>query len=495
METQSPATESLVSRASKGAFWAFTSNITASAISFVATAVLARLLAPKDFGLFGMAVLVTGIVRLFGNLGLGGALIQKKEVTQEGLSTVFWVNLLAGTGLTFLCIAVSPLAAWFFRETAVQSMLLLLSCTFFVSSLSSVHATLVQKELRMKQMAVIEVSSRFLGALAKLIAAFCGFGFWSFALGMIVDRVVKTVGFLLVLPWSPSFVFSQARFHEFFRFGRNLFGNSLLNYVHMNVGSIVIGRALGVELLGFFQMAYNLPFLVLDYVSSSIGAVSFPLFSKLQDDNERLAKGYLRIVRCIALVTFPTLAGLAFCAEDFVLVVYGPRWLPAVVPLQFLCVNAALASINSLVTPLMNAKGRPDLGFKYSCLRLPLTLLAIICGARFYGILGVVWGMLLIEVLSVFLIVIAFRLVEYRVGDYFRCLLPSTIACLLMIATLVLVNQSFLLDYKPLLRLLFNALLGASVFGAIVFTFFKTDWLEATNFVRQILRKRKLDTA
>ncbi len=492
MENQNPAAESLVSRASKAAFWALSSNITASAISFVATVILARMLAPKDFGLFGMAVLVTGIVRLFGNLGLGGALIQKKELTEEELSTVFWVNLISGTGLTFICIVVSPLAAWFFRESAVQSILLLLSCTFFVSSLSSVHATLVQKELRMKQMAVIEVSSRLLGVLTKLTAAFYGLGFWSFAIGMIVDRFVKTGGFLLVLPWRPSLVFSKARFHEFFRFGRNLFGNSLLNYIQGNAGSLVIGRALGVEWLGFFQMAYNLPYLILDYVSSSVGAVSFPVFSKLQDDNERLAKGYLRIVRCIALATFPALAGLAFCAEDFVLFIYGPRWLPAAAPLQILCVGAALASINSLVAPLMNAKGRPDLSFKYSCVRLPLTLITIVCGASLHGILGVAWGMLLIELLSVLLIVIAFRLIEQPVGNFFRSLLPSTIACLLMIAVLVLLNQLFLMHWETqLLRILFNSVVGACIYAAIVFTFFKADWMEAASLVGQVLDRRK----
>ena len=213
-ETETPPPESLTSWASKGAFWALVSNITVSAVSFVGTAILARMLDPQDFGLLGMAVLVTGIVQLFGNLGLGGALIQKKDVSQESLSTVFWVNVITGTALTLICIAVSPLAALFFRQSAVQSILMLLSCTFLMSSLSSVHNTLVYKDLRMKQLAVIEISTRFIRVLVMLMAAFWGFRVWSIVIGIVVERFFKTAGLLLVFPWKPSLVFSRTKFNE-----------------------------------------------------------------------------------------------------------------------------------------------------------------------------------------------------------------------------------------------------------------------------------------
>lgn len=491
-ESETPPTESLTSRASKGAFWALASNITVSAISFVGTAILARMLDPKDFGLLGMAVLVTGIVQLFGNLGLGGALIQKKDVSQESLSTVFWVNVIAGTALTLICLAISPLAALFFRQSAVQSILMLLSCTFLMSSLSSIHNTLVYKDLRMKQLAVIEISTRFIRVLIMLTAAFWGFRFWSIVIGIVVERLFKTACLLLVFPWKPSLIFSRTKFHELFKFGRNLFGDGFLNYLNQNMDFIVTGRALGVDLLGFYQMAYNLPFLVRGYITDSIGTVAFPVFCQLQDDNERLAKGYIRLVKFIAMATFPLLVGLAFCADDFILVVYGSKWLSAVAPLKILCFSAALASIHTVVTPLLNAKGRPGLSFKWNCVRLPLTIIAIVSGAKLCGILGVAWGMFFVEALSVVLILIAFRLIEQRLSDYFRCFVPSVAACILMILAIVLVNQPFLLGgVLPVWRLSVNFVLGGSVYISTVSMFFRNDWADFKTFVRQLVKKKK----
>jgi PST family polysaccharide transporter len=492
LDNQNPAAESLTARASRGAFWALASNIAVSAVSFAGTVVLARLLDPRDFGLLGMAVLVTGIVQLFGSLGLGGALIQKEEVSREGLSTVYWVNLAAGAALTLICLGISPLAAWFFEEDAVQGLLVLLSFTFFISSLSSIHTTMLYKDLRMKQLAVIEISSRFLRVAVMLVAACLGMGFWSLAIGMVVERILKTGGLLLVFPWTPAFLFSWAKFQTLFRYGRNLFGNNFLTYLNRNMDFLITGRVLGVELLGFYQMAYNLPFLLLQYVSDSIGSTSFPVFCKLQHDNQRLAGGYLRIVRCIALGAFPVLAGLAYCAEDFIHVVYGPRWLPAVTPLRILCLGAALASIHSVVTPLLNAKGRPEISFRWNAVRRPLTGIAILGGARGLGLAGVAWAMLVVEVVSVVLVGIALRLIEQDLGAYFRSLVSSTVACAMMLGVLLVLNQPFLFgSWAPVLRLVANTAAGVGVYTATVYLFFRADLMELMAFMQQMIRKSR----
>jgi O-antigen/teichoic acid export membrane protein len=482
--------ESLTKTASRGAFWALTSNIAVSAISFVGTAILARILDPKDFGLLGMAVLVTGIVQLFGNLGLGGALVQKKDASQESLSTVFWVNVIAGSILTIICVAAAPLAAMFFRETAVKNILILLSCTFLISALSSIHSTLIYKEIRMKRLAVIEIVGRLLRVGIMLIAAFCGLKFWSIVIGMIVERVFKTIGFFIALPWKPSLVFSKEKFKEFFKFGRNLFGDGFLNYLNQNMDFIVTGRVLGVSLLGFYQMAYNLPFLVRGYINDSIGSVSFPVFCKVQDDHDRLVRGYLRIVKFIAMVTFPLLAGLAFCSEDFIRVVYGPKWLPAAQPLQILCFGAMLASVHTVITPLLNAKGRPDLSFKWNCVRLPLTIIAIFIGAKINGIVGVAFGMLIIEILSIILIIITFRLIQQNIKNYFISFFPSVMGCLTMVIILCGIRTSCFTKIA-LLRFTCNVFIGIACYFASIFLAFRNEGEEFIKYIQQTFKNRR----
>ncbi len=154
--------QSLTRQASRGAAWSLASNISVSAISFLGTAILARILTPKDFGLMGMAVLVTSIVGLFGNFGLSAALVQKKDATDEDYSTAFWVNCAAGVALMIICVLGAPLAGFFFHEKAVQWILIFLSINFIFAALCSVQSTILLKRVHMKPLAIVEVVGRIL---------------------------------------------------------------------------------------------------------------------------------------------------------------------------------------------------------------------------------------------------------------------------------------------------------------------------------------------
>ncbi len=477
--------ESLTRQASRGAAWSLASNVAVSAISFIGTAILARMLTPKDFGLMGMAALVTSIVSLFGNFGLGAALVQKKDATEEDFSTAFWANCATGAALMFICVIGSPLASLFFHEKNVQWILILLSFNFMLAALCSVHSTRILKRVHMKPMALIEVGGRIFRVGIMLVAAFCGMSFWSIVIGMIVERLFKTVAFIILDPWRPGYIFSMQKFREMFRFGRNILGGEFLAYLNVNMDFIVTGRVLGADLLGFYQMAYNLPHLLKDYVSGSIGTVAFPVFCKVQDDNDRLVKGYLKIVKFIALATFPVLAGLVFTAHDFIFVAYGERWLPAVVPLQILCFCAAFASVNSIVGFLLYAKGRPDLGFKWECVRLPATIIAILIGVHFGGIVGVAWGMLVIEFFSIVMVWLIFRILNNSFSRYWSAILPATVACGVMTGALVSINGIHLINgMTPWLRLITEFVVGTGIYVLVIVFGFKTVFKEAVDFVK-----------
>ena len=482
--------ETLTRQASRGALWSLTSNITVSAISFVGTAVLARMLEPKDFGLIGMATVVTGFVTLFGNFGLGAALVQKKDVTHEDLSTAFWANCAAGLLLAVVCILVSPLAALFFRENAVQWVLICLAFNFVLSALPSVHSTLIYKRIQMKPLAVIEIGSRIIRVVVMLIAAFCGLRFWSIVIGMIVERIFKVIGFFILDPWRPTRVFSKQRFQEMFRFGRNILGGGFVGYFNQSMDLIVTGRMLGAGLLGFYQMAYNLPNLVKDYINDSVGAVSFPVFCKVQDDNARLTRGVFRIMAFIALASFPVLAGLAFTARDFILVVYSEKWLPVAVPLQILCFYAALACTNAVIGPLLNAKGRPDLSLKWGLFRLPATIIAILLGVHFGGIVGVAWGVLIVQVISLAMVYQAFQIIRGDFREYWNAIYPAAAACVMMIGALIIINRIPVFhELSAWLRLMIEFFIGGAVYTATIIFGFKETFEEFLNFARSLIKK------
>lgn len=474
------ASESLTQQASRGALWILSSNIAVSGISFVGTAILARLLTPKDFGLLGMANLVTGAVALFGRFGLGAAIVHKKDVSHQDLSTAFWANTAAGTILALTCVLISPLAALFFGEKVVMWVLIALAMNFVLTAMCSVHSTLIYKRIEMKPLAVVEIASRSIRVGVMLVAAFAGLSFWSMVLGMIVERFFKTLAFFVIERWRPTFFFSVQRFKEMFRYGRNLFFGGFVGYLDQNIDFILTGRLLGAELLGYFQMSYNLPTLLRQYLNDSVGVVSFPVFCKIQDDNERLVRGVTKIIRFIAVGVLPILAGLSLTAHDFILIVYGKKWLPAVAPMQILCFGAALTSINTVISPLFNAKGRPDIDLKWSLLRLPAMILAVFIGVELGGLVGMAWGETIVEVLSLMMVYQAFRLLNEDLKPYFYALLPGGTSTLVMVIALLLLNQlPWLSQTLPFVRLLIDVACGALIYTATLAFGFRETFADA----------------
>lgn len=477
------AKENLTQQASKGAFWGLSSNLTVSAISFVGTAILARILSPKDFGLLGMAGLVTGVVQLFGNLGLGAALVHKKNIDDEYLSTAFWSSLLVSVGLVVASIIIAPFASLFFNEPAIKWIIMLLSMNFIISSFASVHRTLLCKDVKIKKIAVVEIVSRFMRVIIILVCAFFGMRFWSIAIGMIAEVILKTTLFIAITHWMPVFQFNNTKFKELFKYGKNIYGQDFLAYFSQNMDFIVTGRLLGAKLLGFYQFSYNLPYLIKTYVQDGIGPVAFPVFSKVQDDNDRLARGFLNAVKYISMITFPLMFGLAFCAEDFISVVYGARWIPAAGPLKLLCFSAALASVHCISSSLFNAKGRPDIGLKWGLFALPVTIVSVILLSR-WGIVGIAGGMLFVELLTIFITYIATRLLNIRFKNYLIALLPAIYSSLSMITALCFISYKAFTINNIYCRFACNILVGGIVYIVSLFVFYKKDLVSAIGLIR-----------
>jgi len=202
---------SLTQTASRSVFWSLFGTLGVSALRFVSTAILARILMPEDFGIIGMAMIFTGIVTLFGKLGMGAALVQRKEIDQEYLSTAFWTGLAVGVLLSLMAIATAPLIALFFKEPILRVIVMWLSINFIFSALASIHATLLHRELNFKSLSIIEITSTIVRITFILTCALLGMGVWSIVIGMIADRVLKTFLIIRKVQWIPSLKFSAKK--------------------------------------------------------------------------------------------------------------------------------------------------------------------------------------------------------------------------------------------------------------------------------------------
>lgn len=378
----------LTQKTAKGVIWAGSSSAFSTILNFVILAVLARLLFPSDFGLMGMIVPVTGFVILIADLGLGVAIIQNQDITDEQLSTFFFLNIILGIALCCVVYFSSGLVALFFKESELISLLKIMSFSFIIMSLGQTFRTLLQKWMDFKTLFKVEVSGIIIYGICSITFAIKGFGVWSLVYGFLIRQVGETVLLWIVTPFRPQLVFSLQKIKNLMNFGIYVFGERIINYFKRNLGHIIIGRFLGAQVLGYYVLAYQLMLFPVSKISGVVTKVTFPAFSVVQNDNKKIRDGYLKVVKYISLVTFPMMAGLFAVAPELITMIYGAKWRSTILVLQILCVVGALQSIGTTVGTVLYAKGRPDIGFKWNCIAICCYALAFLFGIR-WGIVGV----------------------------------------------------------------------------------------------------------
>jgi O-antigen/teichoic acid export membrane protein len=378
-------------RVLRGVAWKTISAVVLQ-VSRIATAVvLARLLAPHDYGVAGMVLVASSLVVIFSDLAFGAALVQRKSLTEHDRSTVFWTNVGAGLVFTLAGIALSGPVADFYGEPAVQPLFAAFSVTFFVTALASTHGALLNREMNFRSLELRQMLSYIAGAVVGIGAAEHGAGAWALIAQQITIAVASTILLTLFSPWRPRLLFSVASLRSMAGFSGRVFGTRLLFYLNRNVDNILIGRFVGSAALGAYSMAYNVMLMPFSNIASPVQEVLFPAFSRMQDDPGRIAAAWLRVNRIVGAISIPALVGLAVVAPEFVAVVLGDRWRSATVVIQILCWVGLLQSLQRLNSSILEARDRTHELVKYSVVVFVASLLGFIGGLH-WGIVGVATG-------------------------------------------------------------------------------------------------------
>ena len=311
--------------------WSASAQIAQLLMQVLITAILARLLTPSDFGLIAMVAVFSAFVAVFSNFGLTSAIIQKKEVSDETLSSTFWVNVGLGALLTIALAASAPLVAAFYSEPRLTPLVVFISTTFFITSFGSVQTALLTRSMNFKALAVINICALGISGAISVFLAFSGYGVWSLA-SLTVLSVFLTVVFTWIYSrWVPHFSFRLQRVKGLLRFGANVTGFSFFNYFARNADNLLIGKFLGAAPLGFYNLAYNLLLFPITNISNVIGNVMFPALSKVQHDKQMVRETYVTANRYIAAICFPLMIWVLVTAPQLIRVVYGPKWVGAIV--------------------------------------------------------------------------------------------------------------------------------------------------------------------
>lgn len=455
-------------QAASGLKWTAVSQASRLGAQLLGVLTLTRLLPPSDFGLVAMAAVVTGFASLFRDFGTAAAIIQKPDPSPQLLDSVFWLNMAFGTGLAVLLGLFAPLIALGFAEFRLKEVLWVLALTFPIVSLGAVHQALLEKTSRFRPLAIVETVAAFVSLAGAIWVARAGWGVFSLVLQTLLAAFLTTAGLWMVSQWRPFFRWDAQEIRGVMIFSGNLVSFNVFNYFIRNVDNLLIGRFLGASDLGYYAMAYRLMLWPLQNISSMVGRALFPVFSRLQADQDRLAGAYVRATAAITLVTAPLMFGFFVLREPFIAVALGERWQPVAGVLAWLVPVGLLQSISTSVGALYLATGRTDVMFKWGIAAGLLAVPALIIGLQ-WGITGVAAAYALASLLLFWpSLTIPFRLVGLRVGDVLLRLMPSLATAAVMALVVVALTAAWPANTdNPLLRLILLATVGVVVYGGI----------------------------
>ena len=362
-------------------------TIAAQAIKFLLNLAfimaLARLLTPKDFGLYAMVTTMMGFLWIFQDIGLSTATVQRQQISHTQVSNLFWVNVGVGSLVTLVVAASAPVIAWFYREPRLVGITLALSITFLLTTSAVQHIALLNRQMRFGAIATIEVTCVLGGYLTGIVMALSGYGYWALVGANLMQVVIRLVLSWLISGWQPRLFSRNAQTRQLLSFGANITIGNLINTLARGLDNVLIGRFFGPVAVGLYSRASILLMRPLEQFTIPINSVLVPALSRVQTEPERYRRTFLRVYEALALVSFLFTGILLALARPLTLVVLGPKWEQAIPIFAGFTIAAIWVPLTGASTWLFQTQGRGKDWLFASLLCSTITIAAFIVGLPF----------------------------------------------------------------------------------------------------------------
>jgi O-antigen/teichoic acid export membrane protein len=349
---------------------------------------LARLLTPEDMGLVTKVMAIVGFMTLFKDLGLSMATVQREEIDHAQVSALFWVNVAFSLLAGVVTAALAPLIAQFYQDARLIPITLALAAGIALGGLGTQHAALLQRQMQYSKLAACEILSQFIGVSSAIAAAWQGAGYWALVIYPLVVAIMLSLSVIVVCGWLPGRPRWAKGTDEMLRFGGNLTGFGLINYMARNFDNILIGKYVGTAQLGLYAKAYQLLVLPLNQINEPIRSVAVPLLSQLLDTPERYRRTYLKILQKLMLITMPLVIYMIATADWLIAILLGEQWQQATPIYVCLGFSGLLQPVASSAGWLFISQGRTDRMFRWGIMSTVLTISSFCIGLPF-GAIGV----------------------------------------------------------------------------------------------------------
>ena len=381
----------LKNAALNSAKWTTVEKFFVQVLQFVIQTILARLLAPADFGIIGMISVFLIVSQQFLDSGFSIALIRKQDCEKKDYSTAFYFNIFVGLIFSVFFFFISDSIAVFYKMPDLSLFTKVLGLNLFLLSLSIVQKTIYVKKFDFKSIAINSILSISISGFVGILLAYNGYGVWALITQMLLNSFIASLIFWIHSSWRPQWVFSIPSFKYMFSYGSKLLLTGIISSVMSNVTSLIIGKRYTSSDLGYYTRAEKFATVPSMALFGIFQSVLYPLFSSVQDNNDELIKVQKRVLQCSSCLLFFLMLLLCVLARPLILFLLTEKWSAAIVILQLLCISSMFSHIGLINIILIQVVGRSDLVLKYSIMGIPITLL-ILFAAMSHGIIAICIG-------------------------------------------------------------------------------------------------------
>ena len=474
--------ESLKNKTLKGFAWSALQRFSVQGVQFVVMLIIAKILGPRAFGLMGMLSIFIAISQSFVDSGFSQALVRKQDRTETDNCTVFYFNIVVSVFMYAILYAIAPWVAAFYKEPQLISLLRVIGLVVIINSFAVVQRSIYTASIDFKTLAKTSFSSAMISGAVGVYLAYSGFGVWTLVWQQLVRTSVGAILLWWYSSWRPKLIYSWQSFRSLFAFGSNLLLSGLLNTLYGNIYQITIGKLFSAESLGYFSQAKNIARLPSSNINDIIGNVTYPVLSTIQNEDERLAINYRKLLRVSAFVVFPLMCGLAGVSTPLIDVFLGEQWHFAAVLLIPISLNMMWYPIHAINLNLLKVKGRSDLFLRLEILKKILGVMVLLVTTSF-GVLVMCYGSILTGILALFInTYYTGKLIHVGFIRQMRDISSVLITSLSMLLLVYFVIQIF---SNSLLQLIVGIVLGATYFALICFLF----KFEEIDYLKSLVKK------
>ncbi len=480
------STNTLKQKIVSGFAWQSATKLIIQLFSWTTTILVARILAPEDYGIVAIQGIFTVTIGMVVDMGVSRGLIQKDSVTEQEIDSLFYFSLLMGVTAFSLYYLVAPVIAGFYQIPELVDILRVAGLTFIFGSLKSVPVAITMREMDFKYRSLVELGGAFVNAGSLLVMAIYGFGVWALILSNLLAYLATTVAYFPIMKRIPKPRLVIREITGVISFGFKVMLTGVMFSSYMKADIFFLGKIGGDKLTGFYSMAIQLATIPLDKIGTIFNEITFPAMSRIQNDKKEAKLIFLKMHEYLLTVSLPLLIGLFFVAEDFVLILLGEKWSPAIAPLKVFALINVLRLSGMIMIPVLQGFGHPNKVLRYSGWCLALLPAAFMWGAS-YGIMGVMlaWAFAY-PLVYCYLTIEALKVLEISWRDF----LMSSSRPIVCVAIMGLFLLFFYTYYIPIwaveLRFLVAVSIGIFAYVLSYFLLYPRQFAELTAGLKQL---------